>query len=634
MLLTTLLDVVVYRCCMVYERGQLVALAVGGGGAVVAAVVLAYLIKKYRDSTQRKSQDDGEKKNAISAALNNDAASSRLVPEESRSSSASTPSPSSGESTPTTSAWTAGDFRSSFQLGRPIDFQRLSQSSGISEVESPSFEELLAIETEVIAEEASEIKLPSNPVKRSSTREDDYPVSPETASMSHTSPVKDGGALDFDSTHNNNNVAATIHDVDGRPDILVMSASFNDVSSSIEDDSDDVFEIDSGVASTAGTVFSDVSGAGELPDAGYDAPLEAKSRHAALSPILPDVENREISTPKLPSPSKFHPSSSRASSASSANASPRPGSATLDDIEEQTTVLSPSESRALVAFLSSTNLATVRRALLIAVNAATFPANRYFLRRAGCIPALNRFLDPEINDEDVVDASVKALSNLAVDEANLEYMRDCLAPLMAHAARKRNETRDYEAIRLDALICLTNLTKTSIHHEHFAPFVDDLLGIVDDAQLSLDARLQSLKILNNLSVHAAVAPAILASRSLHGLNKWLALTPTGKPHEDASYLEFALNVCHLLSNLLEMTFGEGGVATNEWMDRVVEREETLLGALASEVRAVTIRSLLFDLNRHPEPDVRVQGKRLYALLAPLWRRCRAAGGKVIVEEEN
>lgn len=66
----------------------------------------------------------------------------------------------------------------------------------------------------------------------------------------------------------------------------------------------------------------------------------------------------------------------------------------------------------------------------------------------------------------------------------------------------------------------------------------------------------------------------------------------------------------------------------------MEREETLLGSLASEVKAVTIRSLLFDLNRHPDPDVRFQGKRLYALLAPLWRRCRATGGKVIVEEEN
>ena len=41
---------------MVYDKGQLVALAVGGGGAVVAAVVLAYLIKRYRESSSREGE--------------------------------------------------------------------------------------------------------------------------------------------------------------------------------------------------------------------------------------------------------------------------------------------------------------------------------------------------------------------------------------------------------------------------------------------------------------------------------------------------------------------------------------------------------------------------------------------------
>ena len=55
----------------------------------------------------------------------------------------------------------------------------------------------------------------------------------------------------------------------------------------------------------------------------------------------------------------------------------------------------------------------VRRALFIAANAADFPANRYFLRRAGCIPALNRFLSSL--DGDLLELSEKALGKVFVE---------------------------------------------------------------------------------------------------------------------------------------------------------------------------------------------------------------------------
>jgi len=630
---------------MVYEKGQLVALAVGGGGAVVAAVVLAYLIKKYRESTS--NDDDGVKGCEIQNGIIDDDddvfinEASRLSPPD---------DPSSGESTPTTSAWTAGDFRPSFELERPIDFVRLSQSSGITEVESPSFEELIAIEREVVADDLSDCDF-SLPVKTAARGRDEnakefssLPGQTERPSDSHSRPLIDTTDEPLIGSIANKAVDASSSTHLPFPS---KTTAKEVISTPENEDSDDVFEVDSGVVSTIGSltadaILSDDNHSPSLSDVGISG-LNANTNHfspdsrAAIRGPLPAVvtDNVERLTLNLTSsPSK--PSSSHASSTCS---SPRPGSATLDDIEEQTTVLSPSESRALVAFLGSVNPAVVRRALLITVNAATFPANRYFLRRAGCIPVLNKYLDADSNDEDVVEASVKALSNLAVDEANLEYMKDCLAPLMVHVRRRDDESTTLSSIRLESLICLTNMTKTTMHHESFTPFVDELLGNVDEAKSGLDARLQSLKILINLSLNSIVTPTILRSRSLTGLSKWLALTPTGKPHQDASHLEFALNVCHLLSNLLETTFGDGSEmssssSTVEWMDDVVEREETLLGCLASEVKAVTIRSLLFDLNRHPEPDVRFQGKRLYALLAPLWRRCRASIGKAIVEEES
>ena len=371
-----------------------------------------------------------------------------------------------------------------------------------------------------------------------------------------------------------------------------------------------------------------------------------------LPAVVTDNLQRSVRSSFCASPSKLSPpsrpfSSSPASSSpkrlssrasASSSASPRSGSASLDDIEEQTTVLSPSESRALVAFLGSSNLATVRRALLITANAATFPANQYFLRRAGCIPVLNRFLDPTTQDGDVVEACEKALGNLALDEANLQYMTDSLTPLIDNAKGAfKHVGGENVGVQLEALICLVHLTRTTLHHKTLLPLVDDLLTFLDDGRIDQDVRSRSLQILINLSSNVAVAPVILSSRSLSGFSNWLALTPTGKPHLDAAQLNFALGVCNFLSNLLETAFesSDTSASSDEWINGIFDSEETLLGSLVTEVKAVIIRSLLFDLNRHSEPEVRFQGKRLYALLAPLWRKSKASADKTaIIEEET
>ena len=215
-----------------------------------------------------------------------------------------------------------------------------------------------------------------------------------------------------------------------------------------------------------------------------------------------------------------------------------------------------------------------------------------------------------------------------------------MAESVALLIKNSRERKDCPSIRFEALKALTNLSRKSLHHRLLTPFVDELLGGVDDQTSTLDLRLESLKILANLSVNPDVAPGILSARALSGLTKWLALTPTGKPQQDAFDMSMALGVCDLLSNLLETAFPAEGRASSSSSSSsshslvsAFDREETLLGSIASEVKAVTIRSLLFDLNRHPEPDVRFQGKRLYALLAPLWRMLKAHSEKII-EEEN
>ena len=330
---------------MVYGRSQLVALAVGGGGAIVAAAVLGYLLKRYRDSSKTPTPVD----DAIE--LSSAAADSLELPTD-RPPSSNEAEPKSSSSS-TTSSVEDEDLRSTL-LERPLDFARISRSSGIAEVESPSFEDLLAIEDEVFDEiveegissgpevavcqvhsigsrESDETKLPSAETEDNgvdaTTKRIPLNIPEELANIkSQMSPV-DGESVDEvfvenqDAANNNDSFST-----DSEKTRAIVSPSGKETDGDI-------------LKAAASFKFS------PLPAVVTENSTSAANRLPALV-----MDNSFSTSQHLPTPDS--PSSISPPSRSRSRASSR-CSTTLDDIEEQTTVLSPSESRALVGFLNS-----------------------------------------------------------------------------------------------------------------------------------------------------------------------------------------------------------------------------------------------------------------------------------------
>jgi hypothetical protein len=129
----------------------------------------------------------------------------------------------------------------------------------------------------------------------------------------------------------------------------------------------------------------------------------------------------------------------------------------------------------------------LKRALVITANAASFSSNQYFLRRAGCIPILNDHM--KLSENEIQDRAIKALTNLAVSDENLEYMDDSIPILISNSLRDSGTS---QMVRISTLICLTNLSVTPRFHLRLLPLVSELFENIDDHRTDLNIRVQSL----------------------------------------------------------------------------------------------------------------------------------------------
>lgn len=303
----------------------------------------------------------------------------------------------------------------------------------------------------------------------------------------------------------------------------------------------------------------------------------------------------------------------------------------LPDIpsEGASSILSPTEAEVLVDYLAGGNVNSRLKCLVSIANAASFSANQYLLRRAGCIPVLNDLAQG--SDAVVCTHSLNALTNLAVNEENQEHMLETVLVLVStieyfHLTRDSELNDDQLKQELSALKALTNLSVTTRYHDNVSPLVPKLLANVDGrAQLrdfASGVLTHSWKVLVNLSSNSAIVNSLLQTKAPSSLIPFLSEAAKRRDASDA------LRVCYFLANIvdslnkdsLSLPTGPSSLTLNGDSTAQAFSNDSIHALLSKEDKSTHLRTLLLDLTRHADDNVRQQATRLYTGLFFYWGR--------------
>ncbi|GAU93130.1 hypothetical protein RvY_05116 [Ramazzottius varieornatus] len=141
-------------------------------------------------------------------------------------------------------------------------------------------------------------------------------------------------------------------------------------------------------------------------------------------------------------------------------------------------------------------------------NCSTFTHNQDSLREAGCLETLRDLIQSSA-PERIRSLVAQAMSNLAVNEANQQFLKLCVPDLL-HTLR----TAQFEGLQLNCLNALINLSVLPGNHEYFSEDgIEFLLSRFDvTAQATDNEKLQALKVLVNLSCNEAEIPLMLNAK--------------------------------------------------------------------------------------------------------------------------
>ena len=300
----------------------------------------------------------------------------------------------------------------------------------------------------------------------------------------------------------------------------------------------------------------------------------------------------------------------------------------LPDIppEGASSILSPTEAEVLVDYLAGGSVNSRLKCLVSIANAASFSANQYLLRRAGCIPVLNDLAQG--SDAVVCTHSLNALTNLAVNDENQEHMQETVLILVAtlesfHLMRDSELDDDQLKQELSALKALTNLSVTTRYHNNVIPLVPKLLANVDDraklGDFATSVLTHSWKILVNLSSNPAISDSLLRVKAPNSLISFLSEAAKKSDSSDA------LRICYFLANVVDslnkdsLSFPTGPPLFKDSSPPFFS-DDSIHALLSIEDKSAHLRTLLLDLTRHSDDNVRQQATRLYTALFFYWGR--------------
>lgn len=268
----------------------------------------------------------------------------------------------------------------------------------------------------------------------------------------------------------------------------------------------------------------------------------------------------------------------------------------LESLSRRDRVMTSAEAKSLVALLHSKDDILVEKTLITVANCGTFAANQDILREAGCLYRLQKLLtSPSVS---IRLASIKALGNLALNEGNQKELKDAIPVLLSFV----NKEQPTEKLVYHALVTLTNIAVLSAWHDEFYPVLHNLYRLIDDGKPQI--KLQSIKLLINLSCNEDMVPSLLAAQAPRRLIYML---------DPSLNEELLLRVLTLVAKLSETA---RRLNIDPTVDLPPEDKAASPDTMYAAIFGVNIQEKILSksfvlMNQHLNEDIRIQARRIY-----------------------
>ncbi|CAL1531359.1 unnamed protein product [Lymnaea stagnalis] len=202
--------------------------------------------------------------------------------------------------------------------------------------------------------------------------------------------------------------------------------------------------------------------------------------------------------------------------------------------------------------------------------------------------------------EKTLNSVCQVLTNLSMDPKTQEELGDAIPALIDLI-----QIRPFgDAIILSALRPLVNLSSEKTYHKMYRNLIPTLYQLLESGTHM--AKVQSLKVLVNLSLDEDVVPYLLAAKAPPNLIEFLD-RPTAN--------DLILRAVTLIANIHTVIDTLQLTAASLPVDEKAASPETMYMALTGIDRLPTLRSKVFRLTRHEDEDVVYQASKLYNLIS-------------------
>ncbi|XP_065206810.1 uncharacterized protein LOC135836114 isoform X2 [Planococcus citri] len=253
------------------------------------------------------------------------------------------------------------------------------------------------------------------------------------------------------------------------------------------------------------------------------------------------------------------------------------------------------EAKSLVALLHSKDNALLERTLTTIGNHATFEENQNMFREAGCLVLLAKLVNH--HKYSVRLAAISTLSNMVLNRDNQKELKDTI-PKLITTLKQDNLPDD---MTKSILLALSNFAVLPDWHSEFFPVLHTAYQIVDKGSPAI--KLQTLKLLINLSCNEDMIPSLLAAQAPRRLIYFL---------DESVNEEILLRVLTLLANL---TQAAKAMQIDPTIDLPPEDKAASPDTMYAAVYGVNAQDklpskLLSLMNKHKNEDIRSLCKKI------------------------
>ncbi|XP_013784174.1 uncharacterized protein LOC106468302 [Limulus polyphemus] len=270
----------------------------------------------------------------------------------------------------------------------------------------------------------------------------------------------------------------------------------------------------------------------------------------------------------------------------------------LESLYSKSRIITFNEAKGLVTLLSSDDDEVLVKVLTVISNCSAYPTNQDHLADAGC-PLILR--DLIISAAPSVQVSVvQAIASLANSSKNQVTLQVCIPVLL------RNAT-DPEASAYLRALSLTALANLALEKVTVAPYIGKLHSLLKLFEEGNTIKIQTLKLLNNLSLSPAMVPYLLATKC----------PPINDMLDNKSDRDITLQLLTFLGNVTTVAVEQKlGIQDLPADDRAPSPEtlySTVFGLLEKDV----ISKKMLTLSASSDEEISVSARKVYDVLSQL-----------------